>query len=67
LHHAIWAQSDGLCSLEQLLGSIELLLEFDAGVNVVHRNVGTPLDYALTISPPQVAQLLEAHGAEAGK
>ena len=67
LHHAIWAQSDGLCSLERLLGSIELLLEFDADVNVVHRNVGTPLDYALKISPPQVAQLLEAHGAEAGK
>jgi hypothetical protein len=62
-HHAIWAQSDGLCTAAELLASVELLVEYGADVNAVHRGVGTPLDYALRVAPQPVVAALTRHGA----
>ena len=52
-----------MCTTEELLAAIDLLVEFGADVDARHRGVGTPLDYALNVAPEAVIDFLRQHGA----
>ena len=65
LHHAIWAQTDSRCTTDDLRRAIELLVARGADINAVHRGVGTPLAYALSVAPEEIVDLLRRHGAVA--
>jgi hypothetical protein len=58
---------DGQCTTAQLLARIDLLAEFSDNMSAVHRGVGTPLDYALNVSPKEIVASLRRHGGRTSR